>query len=71
MSKDDDRKISLEELSAGIESVNHLEYVALKGATAADAEALFAAIDSDGQGAVLLGEVRAECVAAHSEPGLG
>ena len=61
VSKDDDRKISLDELRAGIEKVNHKEYVALKGKTTADADALFAAMDDDGQGAVLLVEVR-ECV---------
>ena len=59
MTKDDDRKISLDELRAGLEQVNHLEYVALKGATAADADALFAEMDNDGGGAVMLIEVRA------------
>ena len=56
VSKDDDRKIQLEELVAGIEEVNHLDFVALKGKTAADAELLFKEMDDDGAGEVLLVE---------------
>ena len=55
VTKDDDRKISLEELKAGIDAVKH-EFVSLKDATAADAEAMFKEMDADGKGAVLLHE---------------
>ena len=56
VSADDDSKIQLEELKAGIEKVNATEWVALKGKTAADAEALFKEMDDDGAGEVLLVE---------------
>ena len=56
VSADDDSRISLEELVAGIDKVNATEWVALKGKTAADAEALFKEMDDDGAGEVLLVE---------------
>ena len=65
---DDDKKISLGELEAGVEALAHMDYVALKGKTAADAEAMFVAMDADGKGEVLLAEwcdyIKAQEIAA-------
>lgn len=57
VSKDDDRKISLEELKAGASKMGGYTLVALKALSkAADVEGVFKKMDADGKGAVLLAE---------------
>mmetsp|Transcript_48018 Transcript_48018/g.94277 ORF Transcript_48018/g.94277 Transcript_48018/m.94277 type:complete len:243 (-) Transcript_48018:221-949(-) len=56
VSKDDDRKVSLEELKAGQSKLKGYGLSALKKLAGADAEAIFKKMDADGKGAVLLNE---------------
>jgi len=56
VSKDDDRKISIDELKAGIGKLESFSFIGLDGLDDSMAEGLFAQMDADGKGSVLLVE---------------
>lgn len=56
VSKDDDRKISPDELKAGADKLKGFSFVFAKDLTAQSADAVFKEMDDDGKGAVLLNE---------------